>query len=257
MRNIFIKIVAVMALVATIGYAKVLTAKTVPFMPREYNKNVHGWLSLCLQPEVTVKYNPVTDRGRVTFGRECTDSDWKWAVWVRAYDADGFQINAFEVRDLFSPHSSFHIMGTTLTEDERKAVKTIAIDFFDGTGEEYIGRGKLDCPAGRVESDNDEILCERICPDDKIYDKYTDKCINLYDSKETAAYEPPDERVDTPVADVSSYWPGYGPDNSGYDTDNYKTDGNTYYDQWKREQWRPEPDSDCPTNNMIGGRCMD
>ena len=251
MRNIF-KIVALMALVASIGYAKVLTAKTFPITPREYNRNVHGWLSLCLEPEVTVKYNPVTDRGRVTFGRGCSDSDWKWAVWVRAYDADGFQISAFEVKDLFSPHSSFHIMGTTLTEDERKAVKTIAVDFFDGTGENYQGTGKLDCPSGRVESD-DEILCERICPDDKFYDKYTDKCINLYDSKETAAYEPPDEPVDTQIVDVSSYWPGYGP---GYDTDNYKTDGNTYYDQWRKEQWSPEPDTDCPTWKMVGGRCM-
>lgn len=262
MRNISVRIILAVLLVASLGCAKVLTAKTNyrvtrgNSLDRALSKAIHGDVKYCTIPEVTVKYNPATDRGQYLFGKGCDINDTLFEVLIRAYDADGFQINAFFLEKHFEPRSGYHIMGTTLTTEERQQVRRISIDFvnLDNSVDEhfYQPHSVLDCPAGR-EFNEDEFNCDRICPDDKFYDKYTDKCLDLYDSKETAAYEPPDEPVDTQVADVSSYWPGYGP---GYDTDNYKTDGNTYYDQYRKEQWRPEPDSDCPLNKMIGGRCQ-
>jgi hypothetical protein len=175
-----------------------------------------------------------------------------YRVFVRVYDADDFQINAFFLQYHFEPYMGYNIMETTLTPDERQQVRRISIDFFnaDENEEEHSYRPHLvfDCPSGREFNEN-EFNCDRICPDNKFYDKYTDKCVDLYDSKETAAYEPPDEPVDTQVANVSSY-------SSSYESDNYKTDGNTYYDKWRKEQWKLEPDSDCPLNKMIGGRCQ-
>lgn len=260
MRNISVRIILAVLLVASLGYSRVLTAKTNSrvernTMSRELSKAIHADVKYCAAPEVTVKYNPETDRGQYLFGNGCDKQDTVYQVFVRVYDADGFQISVFRLEYHFKPQSGYHIMGTTLTYGERLQVRRIAIDFFnpDNNSEtDYQPHFAFDCPAGREFNEN-EFNCDRICPDDKFYDKYTDKCLDLYDSKETAAYEPPDEPVDTQVADVSSYWPGYGP---GYDTDNYKTDGNTYYDQWRKEQWRPEPDSDCPLNKMIGGRCQ-
>jgi hypothetical protein len=252
MRNISVRIILAVLLVASLGCAKVLTAKTSNNFQRSYNKDFHGWVTSCELPEVTVKYNPKTDRGFIKFGRGCSDTDTSWTVLIRVYDSDGFQINAFSSEKV-NPYHAYNIMATELTVKDREDARKIVIDFFSVDAEDYpLFHINLSCPSDR-EFNEDDGVCERICHGDKYYDKWSDKCLDLYDSKETAAYEPPDEPVDTQVADVSSYWPGYGP---GYDTDNYKTDGNTYYDKWRKEQWKLEPDSDCPLNKMIGGRCQ-
>lgn len=179
--------ISVVMLVAS-AQAKVLTAKMTVNKHKIFSKEKHGWLYSCSGIDVTVKYNPVTDRGSIIFGESCVSESWRLQAFIRVYDADGFQIGTFD-SEHFEEYNGWHIMSTDLTKQERKAIRKISIDFYGRDDIDWTGKGELTCPSNR-EFNEDDNICERKCDDNHIYDSETDKCEALYDSKATAEYEP-------------------------------------------------------------------
>ena len=187
MKKLVITIFAALLLVG-VANASVLTAKLTVEKHKSFSKGRHGWWTFCSGVEVKLKYNPTTDRGRIEFGESCVGNADRLQTFIRVYDADGFQINAFKSYQ-FEPYASFNIMATDLTEQERKAIRKIRIDFFNEDSVDWIAKYELKCPSNR-ELNADDFICERKCDDNHIYDSETDKCEALYDSKATAEYEP-------------------------------------------------------------------
>ncbi len=187
MKKIVLTIVSAMILVG-VANASVLTAKMTATKHKSFSKKRHGLITWCYGLDVTVKYNPTTDRGSIDFGKSCVSDADRLQAFIRVYDADGFQINTFK-SNRFEEFSSYHIMATSLTKQERKAIRKISIDFYGDDNVKWVTDEELTCPSNR-ELNEDDFICERKCDDNHIYDSETDKCEALYDSKATAEYEP-------------------------------------------------------------------
>lgn len=238
---------SVLMLVAS-AQAKVLTAKQTVIKYNGFNKDMHGWYSYCFGVDVTVRYNPTTDRGYIEFGESCLSDAEKLRTFIRVYDADGFQINTFD-SDRFEPYASFHIMATDLTEQERKAIRKISIAFYEDENVDWGGGlPELKCPSNRV-LNKEDVVCERKCDDNHVYDKYTDKCIDLYDSKETAELDVDKEELSSPI-----YTNEY-PDQSGEWCQ--KADGEWYFDNKVKDgkcpkvQVRKDPERESAYGNEL------
>lgn len=212
---------SILMLVAS-AQAKVLTAKMTVDHDKFFSNIRHGWVTSCSGVEVKLKYNPTTDRGYIEFGESCVENADRLRTLVRVYDADGFQINAFN-SERFESFTSYHIMATDLTEQERKAIRKISIDFFDDDSVVWLGKYEVKCPTNR-ELNEDDGICERKCDDNHIYDSETDKCVDLYDSKETAELVL-DDNGNVPSSPI--YTNEY-PDQSGEWCQ--KADGEWYFD---------------------------
>lgn len=211
MKKLVLTIVSAM-LLAGVANASVLTAKQTVKKHKFFSKKMHGWITLCDGIEVTVKYNPTTDRGSIVFGKSCVSDADRLQAFIRVYDADGFQIGTFD-SERFEEYNGWHIMSTDLTKQERKAIRKISIDFYGKDDVDWTGKGELTCPSNR-EFNEDDGICERKCGGNHIYDSETDKCEALYDSKATAEYEPVldepkldnvAEEVETSVSDSVVY----------------------------------------------------
>ena len=213
---------SVLMLVAS-AQAKVLKASTKMRISKTFDKALHGWWEVCSGIDITVKYNPTTDRGFIDFGSSCADENEYGEIFVRVYDSDGFQINTFGSYK-FESWVGHHIMGTDLTPDERKAAIRIEIDMYDFESKLslWFEKHTLTCPKGRVSDGEPFGICERVCDDNHIYNSETDKCDYLYDSKGTAELDVDQEELSSPIYTNDS------PDPSGEWCQ--KADGEWYFD---------------------------